>query len=156
MPSDHLIVTIQQVAEMHHFNWQQICNTAASACLCIVLYCPALTLPCTPSCASASTSRFPPEAESCTLYRCAIHWDDAALRHELVMRPVGLCNNDNWHWSGGFQLSDKYALLHYQILLQCRQGEYTTLYIHTDIAFSSRCFSLTAAALQRYACMMVT
>ena len=55
--------------------------------------------------------------ELCTLYRCAIHWDDAALRHELVMRPVGLCNNDNWHWSGGFQLSDKYALLHYQSLL---------------------------------------
>ncbi|KAL3135445.1 hypothetical protein ABBQ32_007626 [Trebouxia sp. C0010 RCD-2024] len=39
--------------------------------------------------------------------RCAIHWDDAALPHELVMRPVAVCNNDSWHWSGGFQLNDK-------------------------------------------------
>ncbi|KAL0018632.1 hypothetical protein WJX77_009530 [Trebouxia sp. C0004] len=39
--------------------------------------------------------------------RCAIHWDDAALSHELMVRPAGVCNNDTWHWSGGFKLTDR-------------------------------------------------
>ncbi len=42
-----------------------------------------------------------------SICRCAIHWDDAALRHELMVRPAGVCNNDTWHWSGGFKLTDR-------------------------------------------------
>ena len=39
--------------------------------------------------------------------RCAIHWDDAVLKHELMVRPAGVRNNDTWHWSGGFKLTDR-------------------------------------------------
>ena len=38
--------------------------------------------------------------------RAAIHWDDADLPREVVMRPVVSLGND-WHWSGSFKLSTR-------------------------------------------------
>ena len=38
--------------------------------------------------------------------RAAIHWDDADLPKEVVMRPVISLGND-WHWSGSFKLSTR-------------------------------------------------
>lgn len=46
------------------------------------------------------------EGAECGLCRAAIHWDDADLPREVVMRPVFSPGND-WHWSGSFKLSTR-------------------------------------------------
>ena len=38
--------------------------------------------------------------------RAAIHWDDADLPKEVVMRPASRAANQ-WHWSGSFRLSTR-------------------------------------------------
>lgn len=36
-----------------------------------------------------------------------MHFDDAELSKELVIRPVDDRGRSIWHWSGGFQLRDR-------------------------------------------------
>ena len=38
--------------------------------------------------------------------RAAIHWDDADLPREVVMRPAGAVVPE-WHWSGSFRLTTR-------------------------------------------------
>ena len=43
---------------------------------------------------------------SSNVRRAAIHWDDADLPREVVMRPAGTAVPE-WHWSGSFRLTTR-------------------------------------------------
>lgn len=40
------------------------------------------------------------------MVRAAIHWDDAEMPKEVVMRPASR-GTEEWHWSGSFRLSTR-------------------------------------------------
>ena len=48
----------------------------------------------------------PSARQTAGMCRAAIHWDDADLPKEVVMRPVTSLGSE-WHWSGSFKLTTR-------------------------------------------------